>query len=93
MTSPDGITWTFRDAPAETISWFSVTYGNGLFVAVGDSGGVMTSPDGITWTARTAAEANQWQAVTYGNGVFVATADSGTNYVMTSLDTTTFLTR
>ena len=52
MTSPDGITWTARTA-AEADNWFDVTYGNGLFVAVSDTGRhhhVMTSPDGITWT-------------------------------------------
>jgi len=33
MISLDGITWTFGDA-AEANFWSSVTYGNGLFVAV-----------------------------------------------------------
>jgi hypothetical protein len=70
-------------------NWFSVTYGNGLFVAVATSGTgnrVMTSPDGITWTARTSAADNSWFSVTYGNGLFVAVAISGTgNRVMTFL--------
>lgn len=80
-----GETWTARMA-AEANPWQSVTYGNGLFVAVAYNGTnrVMTSPDGVTWTARSAAEQNQWYSVTYGNGVFVAVADSGTNRVMTS---------
>lgn len=37
-------------------AWLSVTYGNGLFVAVAGSGTgnrVMTSPDGITWSLYT----------------------------------------
>ena len=44
MTSPDGITWTARDA-AEANGWFSVTYGNGMFVSVSTGGThrVMTS--------------------------------------------------
>ncbi len=33
MTSPDGVTWTAQTAP-ESNHWESVTYGNGLFVAV-----------------------------------------------------------
>ncbi len=87
-------TWTSRTA-AEANSWQSVTYGNGLFVAVSSDGAnrVMTSPDGITWTARTAAEANSWKAVTYGNGQFVAVSSDGTNRVMTSPDGITWTAR
>jgi len=58
---------------SEQNGWYSVTYGNGLFVAVSYDGTnqVMTSADGITWTARSASEQNQWYSVTYGNGLFV----------------------
>ena len=59
-------TWTSR-APAADNQWTYVAYGNGLFVAVADSGTgnrVMTSPDGITWTSRTSAADNGWQSVT-----------------------------
>jgi hypothetical protein len=70
--------------------WYSVTYGNGLFVAVGGSGTgnrVMTSPDGINWTTRNSAANNAWVNVGYGDGLFVAVAVSGTgNRVMTSPD-------
>ena len=79
--------WTSRTAAADS-DWSSVTYGNGLFVAVANSGTgnrVMTSPDGITWTSRTSAANNDWMSVTYGNGLFVAVASSGAgNRVMTS---------
>jgi len=72
------------------INMSSVTYGNGLFVAVAYSGTgnrVMTSLDGITWTQQTTPANNNWYGVTYGNGLFVAVAYSGTgNRVMTSLD-------
>ncbi len=63
--------------------WWSVTYGNGLFVAVASYGignGVMTSPDGINWTLRPqtfGAVYNIWTGVTYANGLFVAVAASG----------------
>ncbi len=73
-------------------NWSSITYGNGLYVAVANSGTgnrVMTSPDGINWTSRTSASDNNWSSVTYGNGVFVAVADGGpvtANLVMTSPD-------
>jgi hypothetical protein len=59
MTSPDGITWTSRTSAAANF-WTSVTYGNGLFVAVSNSGTgnrVMTS--GVIGLAeRTTAAAN-----------------------------------
>ena len=89
MTSPDGINWTSRTSADN--NWNNVTYamvnGNGLFVAVGDSGSVMTSQDGINWTSRSAASNNNWNAVTYGSGLFVAVAYSGSgNRVMTSPD-------
>jgi hypothetical protein len=92
MTSPDGITLTSRTSAANN-AWYSVTYGNGLFVAVANNGspnGVMTSPDGITWTSRTSAANNAWYSVTYGNGLFVAVSSDFSggigNRVMTSPD-------
>ena len=95
-TANAGEVWTSR-ASAVNNQWLSVTYGNGLFVAVaGDGTGnrVMTSPDGITWTSRTSAADNTWWSVTYGNGLFVAVAGSGIgNRVMTSPDGITWTSR
>lgn len=88
LTSSDAITWVVQQASAASV-WRGLTYGNGLFVAVGSApaGQVMTSPDGITWTARTSAAINTWTSVVYANGLFVAVASSGTgNRVMTSPD-------
>ena len=91
-----GIDWTAGSAAAAN-SWRSVTYGNGLFVAVsalGIGNRVMTSPDGITWTIRTSAADNSWYSVTYGNGLFVAVSYTGTgNRVMTSPDGITWTSR
>ncbi|MBI1834119.1 MAG: hypothetical protein HYR90_04840, partial [Candidatus Andersenbacteria bacterium] len=96
MTSPDGITWTLRVSAANN-KWYSVTYGNGLFVAVAASGvgnRVMTSPDGINWTIRTTPADNDWYSVTYGNGLFVAVSGTGvSNRVMTSPDGITWTSR
>ena len=82
-------TWTARTTPAD-IAWATVAFGNGLFVALAQSGTanrVMTSPDGINWTSRTSAADNTWTSIIYGNGVFVAVAQSGSgNQVMTSPD-------
>jgi len=91
-----GITWTLRTSAADS-SWYSVAYGNGMFVAVAASGTgnrVMTSPDGITWTLRSSAADNSWRSVAYGAGLFVAVAITGTsNRVMTSPDGITWTLR
>jgi predicted RecA/RadA family phage recombinase len=91
-----GLLWTSRTSAADN-QWFSVCYGNGLFVAVSNTGTgnrVMTSPDGITWTSRTSATDNNWRGVCYGNGLFVAVSYSGTgNRVMTSSDGITWTSR
>jgi len=42
--------WSLRTSASDN-NWRSVTYGNGVFVAVSNTGSgnrVMTSPDGIT---------------------------------------------
>ncbi|MDP1688980.1 MAG: tail fiber domain-containing protein, partial [bacterium] len=101
MTSPDGKNWTLRAAAAAS-AWYSVTYGNGLFVAVAgqeastsclpsvaQSNCVMTSPDGINWTPIT-TPTNIWSDIIYGNGRFVAVANGGgfnaTKRAMYSMD-------
>jgi hypothetical protein len=82
-----GINWIACTQATDNY-WRSVTYGNGLFVAVSTDGSgnqVMTSPDGINWTSRASAVDNSWQSVTYGNGIFVAVGfGEGGNQVMTS---------
>lgn len=95
MTSPNGITWTSREA-ASASNWASITYGNGIYVATAWDGAdrVMTSPDGITWTARTATSTtSQWLSVTYGAGLFVAVSINAPERVMTSPDGETWTAR
>jgi hypothetical protein len=74
LTSPDGITWT--QSTNLTGPWTNITFGNGMFVAVANSGTnrIATSPDGLTWTTRVAPVNNAWQDVIFGNGQFVAMA-------------------
>jgi hypothetical protein len=84
FSSEDGTTWTPR--PHEPVgSLTGITYGNGLFVAVGGTDWptrrtVLTSADGITWTTQVSviSIANGIDAVTFGSGLFVAVGDSGT---------------
>lgn len=71
-------------------TWYSVTYGNGKFVAVGDSGYTTTSTNGTTWTTPKQVGTNIWQSVAYGNGKFVAVSSGG--YITTSEDGVTWTT-
>lgn len=73
-----GVTWGAQSIPGfDCIT--ALTYGAGLFVAVGYIDNVLllpvikTSPDGITWTSRTVPAAHGYlECVTYKNGLFVA---------------------
>src|ERR1039458_8400527 len=42
--------WTWRYPRPQGCTLRAVTYGNGLYVAVGDSGAIVTSGDGHNWT-------------------------------------------
>jgi hypothetical protein len=71
--------WHTRSSPASsTGNLAAVTYGSGLFVAVGGSDSpvqrelILTSPDALTWTARSSGNTNPLTAVGYCNGTFVA---------------------
>ena len=94
--SSDGITWT----SAGSFNVEYVTFGNGLFVAVGyaivgvtPTSFIVTSTDGVTWISRTPSEAMWFQAISYGNGLYVAVARYGTNHIMTSPDGITWTSR
>jgi len=94
--SSDGITWT----SAGSFNVEYVTFGNGLFVAVGyaivgvtPTSFIVTSTDGVSWTSRTPSEAMWFQAISYSNGLFVAVARFGTNRIMTSPDGITWTSR
>lgn len=55
LTSSDGITWSTADMPVALPTFQAVTYGNGLFVAVGEAdidASILTSTDGRTWTSQ-----------------------------------------
>lgn len=95
--SDNGIDWNVAILPVSLQQWQSVSYGNGVFVAVGSDTGtnqVASSTDGITWVARNAAAARSWISVAYGSGLFAAVSQSGTgDRVMTSPDGITWTSR
>lgn len=93
--SGDGIVWTpvsFTDPS----TWRKVCWGDGLFVAVSNTGNaacVLTSSNGgYSWVARTPPEANTWYGVCYSPSLdlFVAVSAGGTNQIMISSDAITW---
>jgi hypothetical protein len=66
-----------------------VSQGNGLFLAVGESGILYTSPEGEAWTRRNSGTAYRLQDVAYGTGTFVAVGSGGT--ILTSSDGVTWI--
>ncbi len=88
LNGPQAGAWVSA-TPVANVYWGSITYGNGLFVAVSVSGGVMISSNGITWTGVPNIPIYPWNSITYGNGVFVAVGFGNQgmgNQVMTSTD-------
>jgi len=68
-------TWFWRNPLPQGEHIYSFAYGNGVFVAVGESGTIMTSPDGINWAVRHTAlslDNSKFTGIAYGNGVFFA---------------------
>lgn len=72
-TSDPTTAWTVRTTPSSlsTAGFYGVTYGNGIFVAVGTNGALITSTDGITWTRRSASSFSALNGVVFANNTFV----------------------
>lgn len=66
--STDGITWANQTTPQS--GYYSVVWGNGVWVITRSSTDYATSTDGITWTARVAPA--PLGDVDFGNGYFMA---------------------
>jgi hypothetical protein len=83
LTSPDGLAWTPQSSPASN-HLHAIAFGNGLYVAVGDSGAIITSSDAITWTNVSPSTVLSWRGVAFGNGEYVIMASSPPTYGFSS---------
>ena len=96
-STDSGATFTARTSGFGGNGIYGMTFGNGIFVAVGQNGTITTSTDGITWTARTAGvSTNSLYSVSYLNSTFIAVgsgAAGGTGGVTTSTDGITWTKR
>ena len=72
--------WGLYDPAGRTgIIFYSVAFGNGRFVAVGDAGTIVYSSDGKSWQPAIGdASFGFLDGVGYGNGRFVAVGGDGT---------------
>lgn len=80
LTSPDGVKWAQHMVPADT-PVRAVTYHNGKYVALRESGASLTSFDGSTWRGHNTAP-ERWPpaGVAGGDGQFVAVGPAGRIY-------------
>lgn len=83
ITSADGITYISR-GNAMNVTFHSLKFLNGLFIAVGTSGTIITSADGITWDARVSNTTETLHDVTWGDGKYVVVGENNT--LLRSLD-------
>ncbi len=66
----------------------AATYGNGQWVAVGNSGWIGTSPDGVTWTQQTSPVTTKLLDVIWTGSQYMAVGFAGT--ILTSPDGVTW---
>jgi hypothetical protein len=77
VTSTDADNWNLRFFhSANNYVVRAVTYGDGLYVAVGERI-VLTSTDAKTWKHNDISTSNFMNGIAYGNGVFVAAGSAG----------------
>jgi len=92
LVSDDGTSWSSAIGPA-ALTLSGVTYGNGQFVAVGqssasDTRSIFVSTDGLAWTPRDATTSATLAAVTVASSLYIAVGQAGT--IVTSSDGVTW---
>ena len=80
-TSGDGLNWFYNQVTNSVIEYSGVTYGGGLFVAVGNGiplaqTNIAISTDGLKWNEKRGV-LNPLTRVAYGNAEYVAVGDGG----------------
>lgn len=96
--SSDGRIWSTPSDLPSGVSWFTVRYGNGIFVALGNANGycyaAYSTDMGQTWTLNPSylANGNQVSSLAFGDGIFMAVGAQPLTYICTSPDGITWTT-
>jgi len=88
--SADGRFWQSASFPAGIPQIQEVSFGNGKFLAMADSGTVLSSSNGITWSLTSVAGTPNFRHVTWDGSVWAAVAmnaaQAAAEVIWTSLD-------
>jgi uncharacterized delta-60 repeat protein len=76
-TTADGVNWTAR-TPSGSFTLNHVAWGNGVWVAVGNTGVAYRSTDAVTWSPVSTGTSSTLNNVSFAGGQFVAVGASGT---------------
>jgi hypothetical protein len=71
LSASAAATWTLAPSPATSVTWSTVDFLNGQWIALSQTGSAATSSDGSTWTVQS-APVGSWHGVAYGAGRYVA---------------------
>jgi photosystem II stability/assembly factor-like uncharacterized protein len=86
-TSFDGRAWT-TGTKVPVLHVTDLAWGNGLYVATGDNGGLATSSDGLNWTARSSGTSRHLASAMWTGSQYIVTGQGGT--LLTSRDGVTW---
>lgn len=92
-TEPEGVTadpgWVAVETTALPDGYIAnlraITYGDALFIALGDDGSIISSADAVTWDAGTAVGSAGMRSLARGTGgTYIAVGDGGVIYKNTA---------
>jgi len=76
--------WQWRHPQPQGLALHAVTFGGGLFVAVGEAGTIVTSSDAYHWTNQITSPFPNLNGIAYSCGLYAAVGDGGTILISTN---------
>lgn len=71
LTSPDGLTWTIRDAGTDA-NLYGIVWNGSQFFAVGTQGTIISSSDAVVWSVQTIGASYTFYSIVWNGSQFVA---------------------